>query len=329
MMQKIVMFVLYFLLITSILFLSAVAEGFPSELIPIEINEKWGYADEQGVLMIRPQWAEAGRFSKFVARVGMVSNTNSTEKDFLYSDGLINRNGCYVLPPQYSITETDYMYYVAEKNQPNLVLFGYYDKDSGYFLSPRYEDVRDSFPYYLKQEKSQLVSAKQNGKWGFLNRETGEIVLPFIYDDVLNTFCNGYALVVQRINFKEPQKKMAFDTAYGEEWLLIDEQGHSLILEESIRPVSGVTNSGIYIIRETSEMEQAQEGAMLIEKYGLANVQGEIILTPCYADIKWVDNKTAIFCTKDELWGLMDENGSILIEAKYDSEYDVPLFSID
>lgn len=41
--------------------------------------------------------------------------------------------------------------------------------------------------------------------------------------------------------------------------------------------------------------------------------------------MQWENGTTASFCSKEDLWGLIDENGVILIDAQYTSEYDLPI----
>lgn len=280
------------------------------DLLPIEIEEKWGYVDEHGDIIIQPQWKEAGAFSTFVARVSLISDLGSAVREFHYMDGLIDRNGNYILEPNYSIIETDYLYYIAQENHGD-VLFGYFDKESGFSQSPRYEKILDSFPYYMNYDRDKRIAVKQNGKWGFIYRETGEVALPFIYDDILFTFNNGYALVVQNANTK------------AEKWLLIDTNGIPLKIEEDSCPVSGITNSGAYIIEKTVKHDQKKDNYEVF--YGLANIFGKQIIVPCYTYMQWENGTTASFCSKEGLWGLIDENGVILIDAQYSSEYDLPI----
>ena len=280
------------------------------DLLPIEIDGKWGYADEHGKIMIQPQWKEVGSFSRFVARVSLISNLGSAAREFNYMDGLIDRNGSYILAPNYSIIETDYLYYIAQEEHGD-VLFGYFDKESGFFQSPRYEGILDSFPYRMNYDRDDRIAVKENGKWGFIYRETGELALPFIYDDILFTFNNGYALVVQIENSK------------AEKWMLIDTKGIPLKIEEDCCPVSGITNSGTYIIEKAVKHDQKKDDYEVF--YGLANIFGKQIIIPCYIYIQWENGTTASFCSKEGLWGLIDENGVILIDAQYTCEYDLPI----
>lgn len=310
--------------ITSIYSNIASSEILIHDLLPIEKDGYWGYADEAGRIIIQPQWEEVGSFSKYVARVSMKSDLYSTKKEFNYFDGLIDRNGAYILSPKYCIMETDNSYYVVQESNGES-LFGYFDKESGFFQQPRYENIRDNFPYFMHYERDARIAVKENGKWGFIYRETGEVALPFIYDDILFTFCNGYALVVQKEKTVETLTD-SFDMKMKEleKWLLINEQGLPLKQMKNYFPVSGLTNCGTFIIGKTIEIDQSMGEYYYEELYGLADINGEILITPNFIDLQWINGTQAAFRSREGLWGLIDEHGHILIDAQFISEYDLP-----
>lgn len=63
---------------------------FPHDLVAVKVDEKWGYADKTGELVINPQFDDAETFSENVARVKLGD---------LY--GLIDKTGSYVVNPSY------------------------------------------------------------------------------------------------------------------------------------------------------------------------------------------------------------------------------------
>lgn len=48
-----------------------------SELLPVEVNEKWGYIDKSGTVTIKPQFVVAGVFSEGLAPVRLMVNGDS------------------------------------------------------------------------------------------------------------------------------------------------------------------------------------------------------------------------------------------------------------
>lgn len=151
------------------------------------------------------------------------------------------------------------------------------------------------------------------------------MALPFIYDDILFTFCNGYALVVQKEKTVETLTD-SFDMKMKEleKWLLINEQGLPLKQMKNYFPVSGLTNCGTFIIGKTIEIDQSMGEYYYEELYGLADINGEILITPNFIDLQWINGTQAAFRSREGLWGLIDEHGHILIDAQFISEYDLP-----
>ena len=77
---------LFLLLITSIYTNITSSEIFFHDLHPIEKDGYWGYADEEGRIIIRPQWEDVGTFSKYVARVSLMPDLYSTKKEYNYQN---------------------------------------------------------------------------------------------------------------------------------------------------------------------------------------------------------------------------------------------------
>ena len=300
-------------------FVDAVTETEPENdsLSPIEMNGKWGYINSNGNIVIQPQWTSAGEFSKYAARV---SAAEGAQGAWPHYDGLIDRNGGYILFPDYYICETKYSFYVSKKTESES-LWGYFDKDSGYYLAPQYEDICDAYPYYMKPTKDDWIAVKQNGKWGFIQRETGEGMLPFIYDEIGATFCNDHAMVFIYENQAENEETVP--------WIwpafLIDRDGRPEKFEDNARPCDGISKHGNVIIGKSVEL--LQNGALSsYVLYGIANVHGETLIEMQYYGLSWVNDHMAVFCTTPWTnWGLMDEYGNILIEPTYEYEEDVPI----
>lgn len=282
-------------------------DAFPA-LFPVESNGKWGYCDNAGNMVIAPQWDDA---SEFYNGVAMVCTTYVYGKHN-YTCGLIDPNGEYLLQPIYSIYDEQDIFSITQRDAQGNYLSGYWDKATRFYLSPQYEHVCDSFPYYSQRPNGLFIAAKsaETGKWGFLYRSTGEIALPFIYDDVLFTFSNGYAMVV-------------IENEFMDDWLVIDEQGDALQFGDGISPAWGPTTNGIVIIEKTAETEDEMKNSLWGCVYGLANTKEEIVLTPCYGLIEWLNDEQYAFCTADERWGLMNEKGAVIIPALYETQQEL------
>ena len=307
-------------ILSCVLLLCTVAAGAAegdglSELYPIEVNGKWGYADAEGRIVIEPQWAEAGQFSKYGAYVSFGG---------IQDDGLIAPDGSYLLPPEYMIIERPFIFEVGQWIDEETWLEGYLDKESGFCIPPRYEDIYDNFPSMNNYVNSELIGAKQGGKHGFLYRATGETAIPFVYDDILAKFCGGYALVMNIHDLKAPAEGMSFPERMDGmryEYLLIDAAGRAVDFGEKYTPVSGATPGGSVIVLKEAETDAERSKALWGDAvYGLAKVSGEIILEPCYGYIDYFQSGYASVVTGESRWGVIDESGAIVIEPRFESE---------
>jgi hypothetical protein len=108
------------------------------------------------------------------------------QDDYTHYCGLINRHGIFVIPfSEYAIIGTNYDGFVRVSRGNERC--GFFNLKTGMEAIPCiYEDM-----HYILSEG--LVSAKKNGKWGYVI-SSNETVIPFIYDDA-NNFSEGFAVV--------------------------------------------------------------------------------------------------------------------------------------
>ena len=271
-----------------------------SRLFPMHMNQKMGYVDESGCVVIAPQWIIADSFSYGVAKV---STAPEDEQDSM-SDGLINRSGHYILEPDYRIIENEYSYTIGHQEHGEWS-YGYFDKRTRYFVAPQYEAIRDSQPF---NSDSDLIAVKSGGKWGYLERSTGETIIDFRYDDVLKCFENGYSLMCT--NLIEP----SVDLALFDRYELIDRQGTTVSFQEKRMPVSGATKGGTVIVIAPSEQEADTRREYL---YGLSDITGKDLLPPCYLYIADFSEGLAAFQDTNQLWGVINEEGEVVLPPQY------------
>ena len=111
-----------------------------SDLIPVEQNGTWGYADEDGHFAIKPQFSLAHRFSEGLALVwtGGVPLTDPVARSFVKM-GYIDKNGQWVIQSRFKY----YFYYdfsdglVPFREQSHA--WGYMDRSGRIALRPRFQ----------------------------------------------------------------------------------------------------------------------------------------------------------------------------------------------
>lgn len=175
-------------------------------------NEKWGFADSFGQILIEPKYLSYGEYyNSYFKDVDFDGN-----KIYLY----INR-----MNKKIKLIPFDNVYYMNENVAPVLLNYKWgYIKNSGELIcKPQYDEVnifsggmgiikkdslygfvdlygQEKIPCQFEDEsifKYGYAAVKQNGKWGFIDA-FGKIVVECVYDYV-SDFVNGFARIRQGI----------------------------------------------------------------------------------------------------------------------------------
>ncbi len=207
-------------------------------------NGLFGFVDEQGRVVMPPQFAYADGFYGNYASVKVVSEVSSQ-----FLEGLIDTDGQWVVYPDKSVLLSEYAghgLYVVERNGK----CGFLDVDTGFFSGYLYDGASD-------YSTSNLVLVEIDGKDGYADRQTGEIRIPCIYDSgwLLGTFEDGYATVASQDG----------------ETLLIDENG------KEYRAPDGTTIYGRRFSDGLCVVEDKESGL-----FGYMDPEGNLVIPAVY-----------------------------------------------
>ena len=165
-------------------------------LYPIRKNGLWGYMNRQGETVIVPQWKTAREFSGNTAIVSLNELPMNGSWDRAgHCDGLIDREGNYLIEPMpnQDIEEYQHEYRVRVYDDAYDDIEGFYDKASGFYQPP----VPDyQFIMLWGEDGSGPVAVENSdGLVGYVDRTTGETVIPFRYTGDSDEVCfwGGYA----------------------------------------------------------------------------------------------------------------------------------------
>lgn len=150
------------------------------KLVPQENKDKWGYADENGKMVIKAVFDEAGEFYQAKADDGTTMDIARVGVGFNY--GYITREGVYLIVPRYkSLGEID-RFSTVRAVQPNgfVNLIGIRSEMSKKLKIPVLTST------VLQENLHELESfsdggyawAKKDGKWGLLNKGGEWTVMP-------------------------------------------------------------------------------------------------------------------------------------------------------
>ena len=199
---------------------------FQEDLAPVRIEKKWGFINKKGDVRIEPEFQQARPFDEGLAAV-MVNN--------LW--GFIDKSGKIVIEPAFeSVT--------SFHEELALVTFkgkrGFIRKGGQFAIPPTYDNAREF--------SEGLAAVKLNDKWGFVDYN-GNIVIAYQFDEV-DRFTDGLALV--RLNGK-----------YG----YIDKKGNFVINPQ---------------FEHAESFSEGLAAVRINGKYGYIDKRGAVVIEPQY-----------------------------------------------
>ena len=264
--------------------------AFDDRVLVINDEGLYGFTDSQGNIVIEPQFIDAGHFYKGRAAVGFQTD----EYGFIDTTGTVTERGLKNKPDWEDDYSDGITYEVDDKAGNNIVIvkkycddkeepeaYGFYDKQSGFLQMPMYEEISE----YTDRDEP-LIAVCQNQHWGFCKRDSGELVIPCVYDDV-DDYVNGFA-----IGSSGEQDDMFFADQYE----LFDREGKKISFPDGMNPVD---------LLRTDEVWFDQEGKVISFSDGIHSV-----------DLLGIDTIVLIMQRTDTgyLFGLGSTDGSIILE---------------
>ena len=243
------------------------------------MNGLYGYIDEQGNVVMPPQFAYALDFCGDYAEVEVLSKVAG-----ITYDGVIDAAGQWkVNPERYTEVKT----YVDEGDGGIFILcrderYGYMDIVTGFFSGYIYDDI------LWDKDLSVLIPVVTDGKAGYADRKTGTVRIPCRYDpERTGGFENGYATA-----------------AYPDgEYVLIDENG-----KEIIPPEGTIVEYGYYFSDGLCPVKDRETWL-----YGYMNPDGQMAIPLMYQNASCFEDGAAQALTEDG-WIYIDPDGNRLPE---------------
>lgn len=245
-------------------------------------NGLFGYIDEQGQVVMPPQFIHADDFAGDYAEVEVMPEVSIENRE-----GLINTNGEWVLHPDKSawLKRSDDGLYILGLNGK----CGFLDIETGFFSGYLYDDVIPQYLYGYASDgnTSSLIRIKIDGKTGFADRKTGGIRIPCQYE-AADDFARGYATV----------------TSPDGQTLLIDENGKEYIAPEGTTIDGNRFSDGLCVVQD-------KESGL----YGYMDMEGKLVIPAEYSSAYSFDDETASV-RKDNVWYEITPEGQLKVAPK-------------
>lgn len=269
---------------------------------PVKENNKWGYIEESGNLVIPATFSDAQKFYEGLAAV----------RDQNQKWGYINPAGTFVIPPQFDDASPFDNNCAAVKIND---FWGFINRTGNFKTVPQFDDVNSSNPPAVLNEGL--------GYWQYMN-----------------VTCIGLTNVLTNIprGFSQDLTPIQVGRKYG----YVDLQGTLVIppqfddpgeFSESLAPVSiagqwgAIDKSGQIVIEPRFDWMMAfSEGLAVVEikrKYGLIRKDGTWLLQPTYPYLRAMSESRAVFSDKPGgKNGFLDQNGMVVIPPQFDNTDD-------
>ena len=275
------------------------SNNYEGKLVPIldNSNDKWGYADTLGNIVIEPQYDGAARFSEGLAEV---------EKDDKY--GFIDKTGKVVIEPQYDAAGyfSDGLAVVKKDDK-----YGFIDKTGKVVVEPKYDNVTHFH--------EGLAWVRKDGKRGFIDK-TGKVVVELQYDDAWD-FSEGLALVIKddRRGFIDKTGRVVVEPKYYDTWDFKD--GLAAVRKDG--KWGFIDKTGKVVVEPKYDYAYSfSEGLANVEKdgkYGFIDKTGKVAVELQYDDASPFYEGLALV-EKDGKEGFIDKTGKVVVEPQYDAE---------
>ncbi|MGL5459971.1 MAG: WG repeat-containing protein [Cetobacterium sp.] len=192
--------------------------------------------------------------------------------------------------------------------------YGVIDKNLNILIEPLYDGL-------FKGEKSTLILAKQNNKYGYLSLD-GKVVIPFEYE--IGAVEKNGVMIVKKNN------KIGAINENNEEVIKFDYDG--IYYNDSTKFIA-VKNKEYFLIDNFGKKERINASWMGVQKneklfyekdgkFGIFDFQKEYITGNIYDELSQNYNEL-IIAMKDKNYGLINNRGEIKLPFKYD--YIVPV----
>jgi hypothetical protein len=190
-------------------------EGLAAIALTVKGEERWGFIDTTGKVVIAPQFLGVGEFRQGLSVVEVSSSPTGSRQDSRQDSkyGYIDRTGKLVIPATFSVAQAfngDLAAVIPGGNADEVSLTGYIDRQGKMVIAP---SEKLSGLYDNGSFSEGLRQFKHNDRWGYVD-QTGKIAIEARFDDAER--------------FYQDRAKVRI----GKQWAYIDRAGKIIIQQK-------------------------------------------------------------------------------------------------
>lgn len=299
-------------------------------LFPVSENGKWGYVDEQGKMIIEPQFEMASDFKNDRAAVVII------DKGYKNLHGYIDKTGKMIVKPQYDEAGdfSDGLAVVSKDYR-----WGYIDSTGKEVIPLQFVEALD----FSEGLAAVYMETDKDAQWGYINKKGKVVIQPKFYKAY--SFHEGVAKIIDG-KFEEANLQGFIDTTGNfiikPQFYLTSEFSEGLIPveiggrkrkdgERSYTHISGkwgyVNKTGKIIIEPTfDDADEFSEGLANVtigKKYGYIDKSGKVVIAPQFEfssnsyRCAYFSEGLACFEREGKI-GFIDKTGKVVIEPQFE-----------
>ena len=165
-------------------------------LAVMDKNDKFGYIDENGTIVISPKYDLANDFHDGLAVVAVIANNS-------FNYGYVDKQGREIMPCQFfDAIDFSEGFAVVRKEMGSTYCF---------YNTKGEKEFNTDFNYCRSFKEGMAVIGNEEGKMGYINQH-GEMVIPYNYD-YLDDFSEGLAIVMRdgKLGYIDKQGRCTLD----------------------------------------------------------------------------------------------------------------------
>lgn len=254
-------------------------------LIPFMTEEKWGYINNKGKIVIKPQFDEADKFSEGLARVQIGLKS-----------GFIDSTGKFVIEPIYTFA-FGFSEGLAPVGKDMNSQWGYIDRTGKIIIEPQFEHAR-RFSNGLAHVSVILSKKPFDWRSGFIDKKGNFAINPkFAYSE---DFKEGFAIIA------EDNKANETTSAYFNKKAFIDSKGNL------VTP----------FFENAEDFSEGVAAVKIENRWGFIDKTGNIVIAPQFDFIlrEFSEGIAFVNCDNDKV-GAIDKTGRMITECIFDEAW--------
>jgi hypothetical protein len=308
-------------------------------LYAVTVNDKQGFIDKAGKIIIEPSFLQCSGQSRFVDGLAVVCTKESDKA------GFIDKTGKFVIGQNFTNARNfseglAAVYFGEFAMHRGYDKAGFIDKTGKIIVEPIYDDAKDF--------SEGLAVVEKNGKSGFIDK-TGKIVIPLQFDyafsfseGLANIFVNGKYGFIDKTGKIVIEPQFTYARGFTENFAVVKIGGTTILpypysTHQEIETIGKIETKYGYINRNgqviysfvASRADSFSDGLASVETlsgFGYINEKGKFVIQPKFSDVFGMTPRfsegVSLTILRSNKIGFIDKTGKVVIKTNYRYAYE-------